>query len=140
MPFGPYDPEGHGIEEYRAHRVSVIVLLASDQECREKAKRDLRSLYQQGGLQVIHLPIPDFGVPSREALDDALTQTLGHLHAGRNVAIHCSAGIGRTGTFAACLARRALGLLGDEALIWIRRYIPKAVETPAQKELVRSYV
>jgi len=55
MPFGPYDPEGHGIEEYRAHRVSVIVLLASDQECREKAKRDLRSLYQQGGLQVIHL-------------------------------------------------------------------------------------
>ena len=48
----------------------------------------------------------------------------------------CSAGIGRTGLFTASLAKRYLGLSGAEALQWGRRFIPRAVETPEQQQLV----
>jgi hypothetical protein len=43
---------------------------------------------------------------------------------------------GRTGLFMAYLAKRCLGLSGAEALQWVRRFIPRAVETPEQQRLV----
>jgi protein-tyrosine phosphatase len=43
---------------------------------------------------------------------------------------------GRTGLFMAYLAKRCLGLSGAEALQWVRRFIPRAVETPEQQQLV----
>src|SRR5262245_18604673 len=43
---------------------------------------------------------------------------------------------GRTGLFTASLAKRCLGLSGAEALQWVRRFIPRAVETPEQQQLV----
>jgi hypothetical protein len=36
----------------------------------------------------------------------------------------------------AYLAKRCLGRSGAEALQWVRRFIPHAVETPAQQRLV----
>ena len=43
---------------------------------------------------------------------------------------------GRTGLFTAYLAKRWLGLSSAEALQWVRRFIPRAVETPEQQQLV----
>jgi protein-tyrosine phosphatase len=65
---------------------------------------------------------------------------LEELRIGRHVAVHCRAGMGRTGMFAACLAREVLGLSGNEALVWIRRLVPGAVETRGQEDLVRAYL
>lgn len=50
--------------------------------------------------------------------------------------IHCSAGVGRTGLFAACLARKILDLSGVDAIKWVRRFIPMAVETSEQWQMV----
>jgi len=44
--------------------------------------------------------------------------------------------VGRTGLFAACLARRVLGLSGEDAIRWVRRFIPEAVETSEQWQMV----
>jgi protein-tyrosine phosphatase len=136
MPFGPYDLHGEVYERFCEEQIGVIVLLASDEECLHKSGCHLRALYLKEGFQVLYLPIPDFGVPTRDDLEQAVQQTIAHAQAGNHIAIHCSAGIGRTGLFTACLAKWCLGLSGSDALQWVRHYIPRAVETPEQQRLV----
>ena len=136
MPFGPYDLHGEVYDQFREEQIAVVVLLADDHECLQKAGRNLRALYLDAGMQVLYLPIPDFGVPAKDDLEQAVHHTIAYAQAGRHIVIHCSAGIGRTGLFAAYLAKRCLGLSGAEALQWVRCSIPHAVETPEQHHLL----
>src|SRR5262249_36554401 len=136
MPFGPYDLHGEVYDQFHEAQIAVIVLLASDEECLHKTGCNLRALYLKEGFQVLYLPIPDFGVPTTDDLDQTVQQTVGYASAGQDIVIHCSAGIGRTGLFMGYLAKRWLGLSCGEALQWVRRYIPRAGETPAQQRLV----
>lgn len=138
MPFGDFDPQGSALNAFKKQEVSVVVVLAGDEECVRKARRDLRALYAQEGFGVIHVPILDFAAPAKVRLELALSETIGHAQAGHHVAIHCHAGIGRTGMFAACLAKRILGLSGMEAIEWVRQLIPGAVETTEQEQFVLS--
>ncbi|MGD0233123.1 MAG: dual specificity protein phosphatase family protein [Syntrophorhabdales bacterium] len=139
MPFGLYDVEGEIIQLYRENNISVIVLLAEEVECLQKAKRNLYDFYLEQGFRVIHLPIADFNIPPIEELARAVNQTIEFARAGRNVAIHCSGGIGRTGTFAACMAKKLFSLPSDQAIAWVRRYITSALETAEQEQLVMDY-
>ncbi len=136
MPFGPYDPQGQALDEMLENEVHVVVMLASDDEALRKAGCDLRERYQAEGLQVIHLPIPDFSVPDREELDRAVEQAIELAKQGKNLVVHCSAGQGRTGLFLTEMAKRALNLPGREALAWVRQYVPYAVETEEQVRFV----
>ena len=136
MPFGPYDLHGEVYDQWCEEQIAVIVMLASDEECLHKTGRNLRALYLKEGFEVLYLPIPDFGVPTRDDLEQTAQQMIAYAQAGHHIVIHCSAGIGRTGLFMAYLAKQCLGLSGTEALHWVRRFIPRAVETPEQQRLV----
>jgi atypical dual specificity phosphatase len=65
-------------------------------------------------------PIEDFGVPSVTTLRAALDAIDNALAAGEGVYLHCRAGIGRTGTVAACWLIEQ-GLDADEALATLQR-------------------
>ena len=136
MPFGPYDRHGEVYDQFCEEQIAVIVLLASDEECLHRTGCNLRTLYLKEGFQVLYLPMPDFSVPAKDDLEQAVQHTIAYAQAGHNIVIHCSAGIGRTGLFTAYLARRVFGLSGAEALQWVRRFMPRAVETPEQQRLV----
>ena len=136
MPFGPYDLHGEVYDRFCEEQIAVIVLLASDEECLHRTGCNLRALYLKEGFQVLYLPIPDFGVPTQDDLEQAVHQTIAYVQAGQHIVIHCSAGIGRTGLFLAYLAKQVLGVSGAEALQWVRHYIFRAVETPEQQRLL----
>jgi protein-tyrosine phosphatase len=136
MPFGDYDPEGEVLLEFRQKEISVIVLLAEEEECLRRTGRNLQFFYMKKGLQVIYLPTPDFDVPSREDLESAVKMTIDQARAGHNIMIHCHAGLGRTGVFAAFLAMKVLGLSGGDAVAWVKQYIRGALETEGQKQFV----
>ena len=124
MPFGPYDLPSEVYDRICEEQIAVIVLLASDEECLLKTGCHLRALYLKGGFEVLYLPIPDFGVPTRDDLERAVHHTIAYAQAGHHIVIHCSAGIGRTGLFMTYLAKRMLGLAGEEALQGVRCSIP----------------
>jgi protein-tyrosine phosphatase len=136
MPFSVYDPQGDSLHRFKQEKGSLIVLLAEDEECTERAGRNLKSLYLQEGFQVIHFPIPDFDVPSRKDLEEVVKKTVEHAQAARNILIHCHAGVGRTGLFVIYLAKQVLGLSSEEAIHWTKEYIPGALDTAQQRKWV----
>jgi len=138
MPFGGYDPEGKGLSEFKEKSISVIALLSDDEECLRKTGRNLRTLYENEGFDVIYLPIPDFGVLSIEDLKQAVLETIEQARARRNIVVHCYAGIGRTGLFVSFLAKEIFGISGKDSIEWVRNRIPGAVETSEQRELILS--
>jgi protein-tyrosine phosphatase len=72
------------------------------------------------GFRWLHLPTRNFGVPDDPAaFRNAVEQIAGSLRTGDAVLLHCAAGIGRTGTAAACVLK-ALGLPAEQALERVR--------------------
>ena len=138
MPFGAFDPQDVVLDCYRQAGIHVVVMLVSFEEAYEKTGLDLRCLYRDNGMQVIYLPIPDFDIPAPQSLLAGLAQVQAHAQAGHNVAVHCNAGVGRTGLFMACLARKVFGRSGKAAIAWVQQYIEHAVETEIQYSFVES--
>jgi protein-tyrosine phosphatase len=139
MPFSAYDRGGRALAEFHEHGVATVVCLVPREECLRHAGEDLPARYVAEGFRLIHLPIADFGIPSVEDLVPAVHAALEETRGGHTLAIHCLAGRGRTGLFAACLARAGLGCSASDAIVLVRRALPGAVETPAQIALVHAF-
>jgi rhodanese/phosphatase family protein len=140
MPFSDYDREGRALDAFAAEGVGIVVVLAERDECLRVTRRDLLAIYRARGLRIIEFPMRNLGVVSDDLFAGIVTRVLDELSAGHSVAVHCHAGVGRAGTLAACLARAALGLTGDEAIAWVRGYVPDAIETHAQEALIQRFL
>lgn len=140
LPFSPmFDPEGRVLPAYEAAGVELVVMLNTIDELQGLLGYDLGALYSELGYDVIHAPVPDFQTPPLDVFQPALEGTLAAAQEGRTIAIHCHAGIGRTGTLTACLAKVVFGLSGEDAVAWVRQFIPDAVENQAQYQFVLDY-
>jgi protein-tyrosine phosphatase len=139
MPFSQYDIGRDYLKRAVERGVSCVVCLVPREEAYQKTGLDLLDYYQQAGLQVIHTPIRDFDIPRAADMQAAVEATIVALSQGVHILVHCHAGIGRTGTFLACLVSRSLELDGREAVIWLRQYIPSAVENTLQEAFVQEF-
>ena len=90
------------------------------------------------GILTEHIPIVDFTAPTLRQVEQALAMI--HFYLGRNmpVAVHCIAGLGRTGTILACYLVRE-GKSADEAITVIRRWRPGSIETLDQEAVIHEY-
>ena len=113
----------------------VVVCLVERHEIADRYPEYVAWL-DAAGDRAIWWPIPDLHAPTIEVMVPFVDRLAALLRDGSDVVIHCAAGIGRTGTTAACVLIR-LGLSAAEALAAVAAARPMAgPEVGAQRDLV----
>jgi atypical dual specificity phosphatase len=114
----------------RGQRLDVLISLAED-----PLRRDW---VRDSGLLVFHVPMEDMEAPSQEQLDRCISAIAKAHGKELGVAVHCTAGKGRTGAvLAAYLVYQ--GTAPREAMSKIRRLRPGSIETVEQEEAIIEF-
>ena len=134
-----FDPDNAVMALLKARQTDWVVVLNETEEHEKFTGSNLLGRYALEGIQTLYAGVPDFSAPPSGTWNGHIQETIHLLEQGKNVAVHCHAGIGRTGIFLACMAQELFGMSPDESITWIREYIPGAVETLYQVKFVRDY-
>jgi atypical dual specificity phosphatase len=118
------------LEWLRAHGIDLLVTLTED---------SLRSDWINGaGLLVFHVPMVDMEPPTQEQLDRCVSAIQKANDQKIGVAVHCGAGLGRTGVVLAAYLV-AKGLKARDAIVRVRKLRPGSIETDEQAEAVVEF-
>jgi atypical dual specificity phosphatase len=114
----------------RQNGIEVLVCLTED-----PLRRDW---INNAGLMVVHEPIPDMDAPTQEQLDRLVSAIERARASAIGVAVHCGAGLGRTGVvLAAYLVYQ--GRSARDAIARIRKLRPGSIETEEQAEAIAEF-
>lgn len=87
---------------WRRAGLDVIASFLEEEEAAQLGLNAEREIVESSGLRFLSLPIPDRGVPSSMVHTvELLNEMTSALAAGKNVALHCRQGVGRSGMMAA---------------------------------------
>ena len=128
--------EEKAAEVVLSHKFTDVIVLLE-----EGWGEDFKAAYEAKGINVIHCPIEDFGVPSDEELQKWIPQIVKLVQSpNHKILIHCMGGAGRTGLISACVLARLNKQSGEEAIKAIRKRIPHALDTTQQETFVSNFV
>ena len=115
MPCPPADSLEACLIDLKGQGASVVLSMLPDREAEALGVSEDAALCATVGLTFQSFPIADFGLPDLTGFQDLVGRLRQMLEAGEALAVHCRAGIGRTGMVAACLLV-ATGLSADKAI------------------------
>ncbi|MGO4407148.1 tyrosine-protein phosphatase [Bosea sp. RAF48] len=134
---GRLRPLADDLADLTQQGITRIICLTPAEEIRLKSP-DYAARQSDLGIPVTRFPIGDFGVPDDGGGLKALAEEAARdLNAGRELFVHCAAGIGRTGMVATCILV-ALGLSGTEAVAAVAA-AGSGPETEVQQQMVARY-
>jgi atypical dual specificity phosphatase len=124
----PSDPDD--FQWLRSQGIELLVSLTED--------RPRRDWVDDANLLVFHEPLEDMEAPSQEQLDRVVSAILKATSRNMGVAVHCGAGLGRTGAvLAAYFVVR--GMSAANAIARVRRLRPGSIETDEQAEAIEVF-
>ena len=139
MPAPPANTLEACINQCKSLGITTIVSLLGHEEAVHLGLANEAAVCKANCLTFMHHPIEDFGLPEIAEFRDLVTGLARQLEAGNTIALHCRAGIGRTGTTASCI----LQVLGKSAAAAIeivsaarRKDIP---DTAEQTDFIKRF-
>ena len=114
----------------REQGIEVLLSLTEDRPRRDWA--------DDAGLLVFHEPLEDMEAPTQEQLDRCVSAVIRAMTLNKGVAVHCGAGLGRTGVVLAAYFV-ARGATAQNAIARVRRLRPGSIETDEQAEAVEHF-
>lgn len=127
------------VKAYREIGISKIVSLLEHDEASELGLSDEGDICEAFGIGFAQYPIKDRGLPTNDDFCELVNSTCVALKNGSNVAVHCRAGIGRSGMLTSCILIQ-LAVPVDEAVSLVsearRVTIP---DTPEQIQFIKSF-
>ncbi|XP_008412303.1 protein tyrosine phosphatase domain-containing protein 1 [Poecilia reticulata] len=81
----------------------------------------------------------DYGVTNLTAILDMVKVMSFAVQEGK-VAVHCHAGLGRTGVLLACFLAYATRMTANQAILYVRAKRPNSIQTRGQLQCVREFV
>ncbi|KAM3720039.1 Tyrosine-protein phosphatase cdc-14 [Dirofilaria immitis] len=121
----PYHAPEVYFDYFRAHNISTIIRL-------NKRMYDAKR-FLDAGFEHVDLFFVDGSVPSDEIVERFINVVDS---AKGGVAVHCKAGLGRTGTLIACWLMKEYGVTAAESIAWLRICRPGSVIGPQQEFLI----
>ena len=136
---GRYEKLSRSFQEIKSLSIDQILSLVSLKETEQKSPIYAEAIKSNAiPCEYVSYPITDSGVPeNRQEFVLFIEDAAKRLHNKERLLIHCSGGIGRTGTMACCILI-ALGLSEEDAEIIVRKAIARP-ETDEQRSFVHWY-
>ncbi len=128
------------LQEIEAWGANGVLCLVEPHELKMNQVEELPHMIQSAGMWWLHLPIIDMDIPNQD-FEDAWAvegERIRHaLRIGERVAIHCYAGLGRTGMIAARILVE-MGVDPKQAVAAVRQDNRRRIQTRGQATFVKS--
>ncbi|XP_066224444.1 protein tyrosine phosphatase domain-containing protein 1 isoform X1 [Saccopteryx leptura] len=134
------------IEQFQSHGLTTVINLQRPGEhasCGNPLEQEsgftyLPEAFMEAGIYFYNFGWKDYGVASLTTILDMVKVMTFALQEGK-VAIHCHAGLGRTGVLIACYLVFATRMTADQAIIFVRAKRPNSIQTRGQLLCVREF-
>ena len=114
----------------RAQGIELLVTLSE-----EPLRRDW---VNDAGLLALHVPVVDMEAPTQEQIDRCVSALTRARSQEIGAAVHCTAGLGRTGTILAAYFVHH-GMSARDAIARVRELRPGSIETEDQEQAIFAY-
>ncbi|XP_037653064.1 protein tyrosine phosphatase domain-containing protein 1 isoform X2 [Choloepus didactylus] len=136
----------HIIEQFKSCAIKTVINLQRPGEhasCGKPLEQEsgftyLPEAFMEAGIYFYNFGWKDYGVASLTTILDMVKVMTFALQEGR-VAIHCHAGLGRTGVLIACYLVFATRMTADQAILFVRAKRPNSIQTRGQLLCVREF-
>jgi protein-tyrosine phosphatase len=91
------------LRHYKNMGIDVVISLLEKAEAYDLGLSKEAEQTEAIGLSFFQFPIKDRSIPTQKMVRNIMTLTIPLLESGKNIAIHCRAGIGRSGLIACCI-------------------------------------